>query len=74
MDSTGAAIKDAPVTAKDTDRRSIGTTRTDGAGIFTTTRIPVGNDSVSIQVAGFEKAVYSPFSLSLKQTTSLNIH
>ena len=72
VDSSGAAIKDAPVTAKDVDRGTIWTVRTESSGIFTITRLPVGNYSVSVEVAGFEKAVYPQFTLTLNQTASLN--
>jgi len=71
-DPTGAPVKDAPVTAKDTDRGTIWTAHTDSSGIFTITRVPVGNYSVSVEVSGFEKAVYPTFTLTLNQTASLN--
>ena len=72
VDPSGAAVKDAPVTARDVDRGTVWTTRTDNSGIFTITRIPVGTYSVSVEAPGFEKAVYPSFILTLNQTASLN--
>jgi hypothetical protein len=72
VDPTGAAVKDAPVTATSTDRGTVWTAHTDDSGIFTITRIPVGSYSVSVEATGFEKAVYPTFTLTLNQTA--NIH
>jgi len=72
IDPTGAPVNSALVTARDTDRGTIWTAHTDASGIFTITRIPVGNYSVSVESAGFEKAVYPPFVLTLNQTANLN--
>jgi len=72
VDSSGATVKDAPVTAKDVDRGTLWTAHTDNSGIFTITRIPVGTYSVSVAVPGFETSVYPTFTLTLNQTASLN--
>ena len=71
VDQTGAAVKDAPVTAKDTDRGTLWTAHTNDSGIFTITRIPIGNYSVSVEATGFEKAVYPTFNLALNQTANI---
>jgi hypothetical protein len=72
IDPTGAPVNSALVTARDTDRGTIWTAHTNASGIFTVTRIPVGNYSVSVEATGFEKAVYPPFILTLNQTANLN--
>ena len=71
VDPSGAPIKDAVVTAKDTDRGTLWTTHSDASGVFNITRMLVGQYSVTVSSPGFETAVYPPFTLVLNQIANL---
>src|SRR4029077_12766652 len=72
VDSSGAAVKAASVTAKDTERGTVWTAQTNDAGVFNLTRLPVGNYSVRVSAPGFQTETYPTFTLVLNQTASLN--
>lgn len=70
-DPSGAAVKDATITARDVDRGTSFTAQTDDHGEFHILRIPVGSYSVEATATGFEKAKYPVFTLVLNQTARL---
>jgi hypothetical protein len=72
VDASGAALKGATVTAKDTDRGTVWTAQTNDTGVFNILRLPVGNYSVTASAPGFDTAAYPPFTLVLNQTASIN--
>jgi hypothetical protein len=72
LDPSGAPITGANVTAKDVDRGTVWTAKTNDAGVFNIQRVPVGKYSVSATAAGFDTATYPPFALVLNQTANLN--
>src|SRR5215472_5274797 len=61
VDPTGAAVKDATVTAKDVDRGTALTTRTNDTGSFDFPIVPVGNYQVKAEGAGFQTEVQPTF-------------
>jgi hypothetical protein len=71
VDSSGAAVKGAAVTARDSDRGTIWTVQTNDDGAFSILRLPVGSYSAEATAPGFEKTVYPPFTLVLNQSARL---
>ena len=53
-DPSGAPLKDADVTATDTERGTVLSTKTNDAGAYNITRVPVGTYSVKISAPGFQ--------------------
>ena len=60
VDPGGAPINDATVTATDTDRGTVYTTKTANGGVFNFTRIPIGSYEVRVTATGFETTVQPP--------------
>jgi len=71
-DSSGAAVKEATVTARDTERGVLWKAETNGAGAFSILRLPVGTYSAEATASGFEKTVYPAFVLELNQVARLD--
>jgi hypothetical protein len=72
-DPSGAPIKDAAVTATNTERGTVYTTRTSEVGSYNVLRVPLGNYSLKISAPGFQTVVYPPFALQLNQTALINV-
>jgi hypothetical protein len=72
-DQTGAPIKDATVTATDTDRGTLWTAQSNDAGAYTLPRLPVGSYSVKVTASGFGTAEKPPFTLVLNQTARVDV-
>jgi outer membrane receptor protein involved in Fe transport len=68
VDPTGAAVKGATVTAKDVDRGTVLTTRSNDTGDFDFPLVPVGNYQVKVEGQGFQAEVQPTFTLTLNQT------
>jgi hypothetical protein len=66
-DSGGAAIDGATVTASDTERGTLSTTKTTQGGVFNFTNLPIGTYQVKAEAAGFDAAVQPPITLVLNQ-------
>src|SRR5215469_2605088 len=73
VDATGAAMHRATVTAKDVNRGTTWTTKTDESGTFRIERVPVGRYEVKVEAQGFKTAVNPAFDLVLNQVARLNI-
>lgn len=71
-DDTGAAIKGATVTAKDTERGTSLVTQTNDSGAYDLPRVPVGTYEVSITAQGFQTAVHKNVTLIVNQTARLD--
>src|SRR3989440_5372720 len=54
VDPSGAPIKDATVTATDTERGTVWTAQTNDTGAYNLLRLPVGTYSVKIAAPGFQ--------------------
>ena len=72
-DPSGAPLKDAEVTATDTERGTVLSTKTNDAGAYNITRVPVGSYTVKISAPGFQSAVHSGIVLVLNQTARIDI-
>ena len=66
-DSTGALIPNAQVTVANPDKGFTRVMKTDSAGYFALTAIPIGNYVVTAEAAGFQKLVRSGIVLQVGQ-------
>ena len=71
-DPTGAPIVGAVASATDTQRGTTFSARTNDAGVYNISRIPIGEYKVKVQQNGFETAVRPPINLDLNQTARLD--
>ena len=71
-DSAGAAVADASVTARDTERGTSNTTKTNQGGVFNFSNLPIGTYEVKAEAPGFDTAVQPPIVLVLNETARLN--
>src|SRR6266849_1682253 len=72
-DPSGAPIKDATVTATDTERGTVRTVITNDAGAYNVTRVPVGTYDLRISATGFQTALHSAITLVLNQTARVDM-
>src|SRR5256885_17070529 len=73
VDPSGAPIKDATVTATDTERGTVRTAQTNDAGAYNITRVPVGTYEVKVSAPGFQTAVHPTLTLVLNQTARIDV-
>jgi hypothetical protein len=71
-DPSGAALPNATVTAKDTDRGSAWKTQTNSEGVYNLPLLPIGKYEVRVEASGFQTAVHTPFDLELNQTARID--
>jgi len=71
-DSSGAAVAGATVTATDVERGTTFTAKTNDAGAYTFSRVPVGTYKVKAEAAGFQTLIQPPLTLDLNQTARVN--
>src|ERR1043166_4985544 len=71
-DSSGAAVMGATVTAKDTQRGTLWTAKTNETGIFSLPRIPVGTYDLKAEMAGFKTVLQSGITVVLNQTARVD--
>jgi hypothetical protein len=71
--SERCAAKDADVTATDTERGTVLSTKTNDAGAYNITRVPVGSYTVKISAPGFQTAVHTGIVLVLNQTARIDM-
>ncbi|HEY4010160.1 MAG TPA: carboxypeptidase regulatory-like domain-containing protein [Acidobacteriaceae bacterium] len=74
VDSTGAAVANATVTARDVDRGTVWTTKTSGAGVYNLPQVSVGNIAVKVEAPGFSQQLRNPFSLVVNQVATVDFH
>ena len=72
-DPSGAAVMGATITAKDMDRGTPWTAKTNAEGFYTLAQLPIGRYEVSVEAAGFKTAVHQPFALDLNQTSKIDV-
>ena len=72
-DPSGAPLKDADVTATDTERGTVLSTKTNDSGAYNITRVPVGTYTVKISAPGFQTAVHTGITLVLNQTARIDM-
>jgi hypothetical protein len=72
VDSTGAAIANATVVARDVDRGTVWKTKTSGAGVYNLPQVAVGNIELKVEAPGFAAQVHNPFSLVVNQVATVD--
>jgi hypothetical protein len=72
VDPSGAALKDAKVTATDVERGTTLTTNTNDTGSFNLPRVPIGRYRVKAESHGFQTAANPAFDVLLNQTVRLS--
>jgi hypothetical protein len=72
VDPTGASIVGAALIAKDTERGTVYTVRSNGVGVFNLPRVPVGTYELKAGAPGFQTAVYHSITLVLNQTARVD--
>ncbi len=70
-DSAGAALNDATVTARDTERGTSSSTKTTQGGVFNFNSLPIGTYELKAESAGFNTEVLPPITLVLNQRARL---
>jgi hypothetical protein len=71
LDSTGAVVPEAAVTATNVDRNTAVTTTTDSAGIFVFTQLAPAPYTLTVEKAGFKKYVQRDLILNLNARLSV---
>jgi len=72
-DPSGAPIKDADVTATDTERGTVRPAKTNDAGAYNITRLPVGTYTLKVTAPGFQTSAHQAFTLVLNQTARVDV-
>lgn len=70
-DAAGAALNDATVTARDTERGTSSSTKTTEGGVFNFNNLPIGTYEVKAEAPGFNTQVQPPITLVLNQRARL---
>jgi uncharacterized membrane protein len=71
-DSAGAALNDATVTARDTERGTSSSSKTTQGGVFNFNNLPIGTYEVKAEAPGFNTEVLPPITLVLNQRARLD--
>ena len=71
-DAAGAALNEATVTAKDTERGTSSTAKTTQGGVFNFSNLPIGTYEVKAEAPGFDTAVQPPITLVLNQRARID--
>ena len=72
MDSTGAAIAGAEVTARDISTGVQTSAATNPSGVFSIRFLPIGHYEVTVKANGFSTQTIPPFALEIDQTVNFN--
>src|SRR5581483_4789324 len=72
IDSSGAAIPGAKVTATDVERGTRFSTTSGPSGTYSLPRLPVGRYDVQVENTGFKTAIKKDLTLVLNQTAEIN--
>ena len=72
-DSTGAAVPNAPVTAKSVETSQERTVPTDASGNYTITNLQVGHYAVIVSMPGFKTTTISDVELQVAERATVNL-
>ena len=72
-DPSGAALAGAAITARDVDRGTVWTTKTNEEGLYNFARLPVGRYEVKVEASGFQTALHPAFDLQLNQLAKIDV-
>jgi len=73
VDPTGAPIRNAKVTATDTERALVYLGETNDAGAYNINRVPVGTYDVKVTATGFQTSVHPALTLVLNQVARIDV-
>jgi flavin-binding protein dodecin len=73
LDSSGAAVGGAKVTATDVATNLVHATVSDTSGVYVLTLLPPGDYTVTVEAAGFRKLVQSGVALQINQEAKLDL-
>ncbi len=73
LDSSGAAVAGAKVTATDVATNLVHATVSDTSGVYVLTLLPPGDYTVTVEAAGFRKLVQSGVALQINQEAKLDL-
>lgn len=71
-DPSGAAVPNASITARDVDRGTTWTTKTNSSGVYELPQVPVGNIEVKVEASGFSAQLHPAFNLILNQVARID--
>ena len=74
VDPSGAVVRDAPVSAKQTETGFVRSTVTDSAGVYILLELPVGHYQLQVEAKGFQKYLQQGISLNVNQTAEIPVH
>lgn len=72
LDAQGGAVADATVTARNTATGLTRTTKTNEAGEYTITQLPPGTYEITVEAAGFSRALQKDFDVNVGTKPTLN--
>jgi hypothetical protein len=72
-DPSGAALAGATVTAKDVERNTSWSTKTNDEGVYNFSRLGIGRYELTVEAKGFATARHTPFDLLLNQAAKIDI-
>jgi hypothetical protein len=72
-DPSGAALAGATVTAKDVERNTSWSTKTNDEGAYTFARLGIGRYELTVEAKGFQTAHHAAFDLALNQTAKIDV-
>lgn len=73
-DTSGARVPDVQIKVKAIRMGLETKTKTNGAGVFTISALPVGEYTAEIEANGFEKVHFNAITLNVGQTVTLDLH
>jgi Carboxypeptidase regulatory-like domain len=71
-DASGAALNEASVTARDTERGTSSSTKATQGGVFNFNNLPIGTYEVKAEAPGFDTVVQPPLTLVLNQRARID--
>jgi hypothetical protein len=72
VDPTRAVIAGAALVARDIERGTFYSVRTNSVGVFDLTRVPVGTYELKVEAPGFQSVLYPALTLLLNQTARVD--
>jgi hypothetical protein len=72
-DPSGAALGGATVTAKDVERNTSWSTKTNDEGAYTFARLAIGRYDLTVEAKGFQTAHHAAFDLALNQAAKIDL-
>ena len=74
LDPTGAVVRNARVSATQTETGLVRTAATDAAGAYILLELPIGHYQLQVEAKGFQKYVQQGISLNVNETAEIPVH